>query len=39
MSVPVHCVNRFEYLTVDRCSDDNVEDVYVVDSVALKLRC
>ena len=32
----VHCVNRFESLAVDTCSDDNVEDVPVVDSVALK---
>ena len=36
MSVPVHCVNRFESLAVETCSDDNVEDVPVVDSVALK---
>ena len=38
MSVPVHCVNRFESLAVDTCSDDNVEDVPVVDSVALKTK-
>ena len=38
MSVPVHCVNRFETLAVDTCSDDNVEDVHVVDSVALKTK-
>ena len=38
MSVPVHCVNRFESLTVDTCSDDNVEDVPVVDSVVLKTK-
>ena len=35
MSVPVHCVNRFESLAIDTCSDDNVEDV---DSVALKTK-
>ena len=34
-SVPVHCVNRFESLAVAACSDDNVEDVHVVASVAL----
>ena len=28
MSVPVHCVNRFESLAVDVCSDDNVEDMH-----------
>ena len=38
MSVPVHCVNRFESVAVDTCSDDNVEDVPVVDSVALKTK-
>ena len=38
MSVPVHCVNRFESLAVDTCSDDNLEDVPVVDSVALKTK-
>ena len=38
MSVPVHCVNRFESLAVDTCSDDNVEDVPIVDSVALKIK-
>ena len=38
MSVPVHCVNRFESLAVDTCSDDNVEDVPIVDSVALKTK-
>ena len=38
MSVPVHCVNRFESLAVDTCSDDNVEDVHIVDSVALKTK-
>ena len=38
MSVPVHCVNRIESLAVDTCSDDNVEDVPVVDSVALKTK-
>ena len=35
MSVPV---NRFESLAVDTCSDDSVEDVHVVDSVALKTK-
>ena len=35
MSVPVHCVNS---LAIDTCSDDNVEDVPVVDSVALKTK-
>ena len=38
MSVPVHCVNRFECLAIDTCSDDDVEDVPVVDSVALKTK-
>ena len=38
ISVPVHCVNRFESLAVDTCSDDNVEDVHIVDSVALKTK-
>ena len=38
MSVPVHCINRFESLAVDTCSDDNVEDVPIVDSVALKTK-
>ena len=36
MSVPVHRVNRFESLAVHTCTDDNVEDVHIVDSVALK---
>ena len=36
--VPLHCVNRFESLAVDTCSDDNVEDVYFLDSVALKTK-
>ena len=36
MSVSLHCVNRFESLAVDTCSDDNVEDVHIVDSV---VRC
>ena len=31
MSVPVHCVNRFESLAVDTCSDNNVEDAHIVD--------
>ena len=35
MSVPVHCVKS---LAVDTCSDDNVEDVHVLDSVALKTK-
>ena len=30
--------NRFESLAVDTCSDDNVEDVHVVDSVTLKSK-
>ena len=38
MSVPVHCVNRFESLAIDTCSDDDVEDVPVVDSVAFKTK-
>ena len=38
ISVPVHCVNRFESLAVHTCSDDIVEDVHVVDSVALKSK-
>ena len=38
MSVPVYCVNRFESLAIDTCSDDNVEDVPIVDSVALKTK-
>ena len=38
ISVPVHCVNKFESLAVDACSDDNVEDVHVVDSVALRTK-
>ena len=36
MSVPVHCVNRFD--AIDTCSDDDVEDVPVVASVALKTK-
>ena len=36
--VPVHCVKRFGSLAVDTCSDDNVEDVHVVESVALKTK-
>ena len=27
-----------EALTIDTCSDDNVEDVHLVDSVALKTK-
>ena len=38
MSVSVHCVNRFETLAVDTCSDDNVKDVHIVDSVAVKTK-
>ena len=38
MSVPVHCVNRFESLAVDTCSDDNVEDAHIADTVALKTK-
>ena len=38
MSVPVHCVNRFESLAVDTCSDDNVEVAHIADSVALKTK-
>ena len=29
MSVPVHCVNRFESLAVDTCSDDNVGPLWI----------
>ena len=35
ISVPVH---RFESLAIDTCSNDNVEDVHIVDSVALKTK-
>ena len=35
MFVPVHCVKS---LALDTCSDDSVEDVHVVDSVALKTK-
>ena len=31
MFVPVYCVNRFESLALDTCSDDSVEDVHVVE--------
>ena len=34
----LHCVNRIESLAIDTCSDDDVEDVPVVDSVALKTK-